>query len=48
MSAINKSRHPPLPVSFIGNPILQPDYAQVEDNLRNSMVYMILVEVIVI
>jgi hypothetical protein len=48
MSAINKSRHQPLPVSFIGNPILPPDYAQLEDNLRNSMVYMILVEMRVI
>jgi hypothetical protein len=44
MSAINKSRHQPLPVSFIGSPILPPDYEQLEDNLRNSMVYMTLVE----
>jgi hypothetical protein len=48
MSGINKSRHQPLPVSFIGNSLLPPDYAQLEDNLRKSMIYMILVEVRVI
>jgi hypothetical protein len=48
MSAINKSRHQPLPVSFIGNPLLPLLYAQQRYNLRNSMVYMAVVGVMVI
>jgi hypothetical protein len=47
MSAINKSRHQPHPVSFIGNPTLPLLYTQLHYNQRNSMVYMELVGVIV-
>jgi hypothetical protein len=39
-SAINKSRHQPHPVSFIGNPLLPLLYTQLHCIQRNSMVYM--------
>jgi hypothetical protein len=42
MSAIDKSRQQPQPVSFIGNPLLPLLYAQLEDTQRNTMAYMTL------
>jgi hypothetical protein len=47
MSAINKSRHQPQPVSFVCNQLVPLLYAQLEDKQRNTMVYMALVGVMV-
>jgi hypothetical protein len=46
MSAINKSRQQPQPVSFIGNPLLPLLYAQRHYSQRNTMAYMELVGLI--
>jgi hypothetical protein len=42
MSAINKSRHQPHPVSFICNLFIPHLYTQLHYNQRNSMAYMTL------
>jgi hypothetical protein len=47
MSAIDKSKHQPHPVSFISNPLLPLLYTQLHYNQRNFMVYMTLVGVVV-
>jgi hypothetical protein len=46
MSAINKSRHQPQPVSFMCNLFVPLLYTQQHYNQRNSMVYMTLVGLI--
>jgi hypothetical protein len=47
MSAINKSRHQPQPVSYMCNLFMPLLYTQLEDSQRNTIVYMGLVRVIV-
>jgi hypothetical protein len=48
MSAINKSRHQPHPVSFMGNLFVPLLYAQQRYNSRNTIVYIALERIIAI